>query len=205
VLLLVTASLVLAGLIAALLLRLRSCRVVSSTRSVLLHIPIESAWNVVSDFPALFAAHGHGRRFLRVTSSALEHGDGRTAGSVWLQSGTWGRRPYSARIEILAVEAPCLLAIRLIEDTLGSERGLLRHRGELRLRAVSERSTKVTWRLSARLDGLPNMLGRLFVPERVDARLLDLGLRSLKAAIDGGARPTFAAPVPEPFRSPQPR
>src|SRR6185503_4196302 len=120
VLLLVTASLILAGLGAALGLKLRACRNVSSTRSVLLHVPIETAWDLVSDFPALFAAHGHGRSLLRVTTTALERGDGRAAGSVWVQGGTWEDRPYSARIEILEIEAPFLLAVRLLGDNLGS-------------------------------------------------------------------------------------
>ena len=223
-LLLVTASLILAGLGAALGLKLRACRNVSSTRSVLLHVPIETAWDLVSDFPALFAAHGHGRSLLRVTTTALERGDGRAAGSVWVQGGTWEDRPYSARIEILEIEAPFLLAVRLLGDNLGSERGLLDHRGELRLRPGSEGSTKVTWRLSARLGGLRNLFARLLAPESVDARLLDLSLRSLKGAIDGGTRQAgagdpvsappllaegplsaIAAPIPGPTRSPQPR
>ena len=201
----VTAIVILAGLVAALLLLLRRCRVVSSTRSVLLHIPIDRAWDLASDFPALFAAHGRGRPLLRVTSSALERGDGRTAGSVWVQSGAWGRHPYRARVEIVEIEAPSLLAIRLLEDDRGSERALVRHRGELRLRAVSERSTKVTWHLSARCHGLPTMVERLLVPERVEARLLDLSLRSLKASIDGGTRKAAASPASEPLRAPQPR
>jgi hypothetical protein len=192
VLVFMTASLILCGLVIAFLARLRTCRIVSSTRSVLLHIPIERAWELVRDFPSLFAAHGRGRPLLRITSSALEHGDGLTPRSVWRQSGTWDGRPYSARIEILEIEPRCALAVRLLGDNLGSERGLLRHRGEIRLRAEGERTTKVTWQLSARIHSVPMLFARLLVPERVEARLLDLSLRSVKMAIDGGTRPAGA-------------
>ncbi|HET8946207.1 MAG TPA: SRPBCC family protein [Candidatus Polarisedimenticolia bacterium] len=195
-LVLVTATLICGGLAIALLARLRAIRVVSSTRSVLLHVPIDRAWEMVRDFPALFAAHGRGRPLLSVQASTLEQGDGHTSRSVWRQRGTWGRHPYSARIEILEVEAPTALAVRFVGDNLRSERGLLRHRGELRLRAEGERSTKVTWQLSARIHSLPMLFARLLAPERVEARLLDLSLRSLKAAVDGGTRPAGAGHVP---------
>jgi len=196
VLVLVTATMIFGGLAIALLARLRAIRVVHSTRSVLLHIPIDRAWELVQDFPALFAAHGRGRPLLRVQTSHLERGDGRTPHSVWLQQGTWGQRPYSARIEILEVAAPAVLAVRLVGDNLRSERGLLRHRGELRLHAVGERSTKVTWHLSARIHSMPMLFARLLAPERVEARLLDLSLRSLKAVVDGGTRPAGAGHSP---------
>lgn len=196
VLMLVTATVIFAGLAIALLARLRAIRVVSSTRSVLLHVPIDRAWELVRDFPALFAAHGRGRPLLRVQTSTLERGDGRTPLSLWTQRGTWGRHPYSARIEILEVAAPTALAVRLVGDTLHSERGLLRHRGELRLHAVGERSTKVTWQLSARIHSLPMLFARLLAPERVEARLLDLSLRSLKGVVDGGTRPAGAGHSP---------
>ena len=196
VLVLVLATVIFGGLAIALLARLRAIRVVSSTRSVLLHIPIDRAWELVHDFPALFAAHGRGRPLLKVHTSTLERGDVNTPHSVWRQQGTWGRRPYSARIEILEVAAPTALAVRLLGDNLRSERGLLRHRGELRLHAVGARSTKVTWQLSARIHSLPMLFARLLAPERVEARLLDLSLRSLKAVVDGGTRPAGAGHSP---------
>jgi hypothetical protein len=196
VLVLVTATVIFGSLVIALLARLRAIRVVSSTRSVLLHVPIDRAWEMVRDFPVLFAAHGRGRPLLRVQTSDLERGDGRSPHSVWRQRGTWNGRPYAARVEILEVDAPTALAVRLVGDNLRSERGLLRHRGELRLRAEGRRSTKVTWQLSARIHSLPMLFARLLVPERVEARLLDLSLRSLKAAVDGGTRPAGAGHAP---------
>jgi hypothetical protein len=196
VLVLVTATVICGGLAIALLARLRAIMVVSSSRSVLLHVPIERAWEMVRDFPVLFAAHGRGRPLMHVQASAVERGDGLTPHSVWRQHGTWGGRPYSARIEILDVDAPNALAIRLVGDNLKSERGLLRHRGELRLRPEGGRSTKVTWHLSARIHSLPMLFARLLAPERVEARLLDLSLRSLKAVVDGGTRPAGAGHSP---------
>lgn len=201
---LVTAVVIFGGLAILVLARLRACRVVASTRSVLVHVPIDRAWELVRDFPALFAAHGRGRPLLRVQSSRIDRGDGLSAASLWQQRGTWAGRPYSADIEVLESDPPHALAVRLVRDTLGSERGLLRYRGELRLRAESPRTTKITWQLSARIHGLPMLLARAFVPERVDARLLDLSLRSLKAAIDGGTRPAGvgkSAPFPIPRRA----
>lgn len=194
VLVLVTAAVLFAGLAIVVLARLRACRTVESIRSVLVHVPIDRAWDLVRDFPALFAAHGRGRPLLRIESTRLDRGDGRSASSVWTQSGTWGGRPYWAEIEILRSDPPHSLAIRLVRDALGSERGLLRHGGELRLRAEGERSTKITWQLSARIHRLPMLLGRALAPERVEARLLDLSLRSLKVAIDGGTRPAGVGP-----------
>ena len=191
----VTAAVILGVLVTFVLARLHASRKVESIRSVLLHVPIDRAWEAVRDFPALFAAHGRGRPLLLIQSSALQAGDG-AASSVWRTQGTWAGRPYSADIEVLESAAPHVLAVRLVRDSLGSERGLHRHRGELRLRAVDDSSTKITWQLTARVHSLPMLLGRVLAPERVNARLLDLSLRSFKAAIDGGARPADAGHAP---------
>jgi len=203
---LVTAAVVFGGLAILVLARLRACRNVESTRSVLVHIPIDRAWELVRDFPALFAAHGRGRPLLRIEAIRLDRGDGRSAASLWRQRGTWAGRPYWAEIEILESAPPHALAIRLVRDSLGSERGLLGHRGEIRLRAEGEgmRSTKITWHLTARLRSLPMLLTLVLVPERARTRLLDLSLRSLKVAIDGGTRPAEAwptTPFPIPTRA----
>ena len=202
-LVLLTTAVMIGGLAIAVLARLRARRNVESTRSVLVHVPIDRAWELVHDFPALFAAHGHGRPLLRVESASFDRGDDLSPRSVWTQRGTWAGRPYWAQIELLESTPPHSLAIRLVRDSLGSERGLLRHRGEIRLRAEGERSTKITWHLSARLHGLPLLIGRLLVPDRVDARLLDLSLRSLKASIDGGTRPAGVGRRTPPYPIPR--
>ena len=195
-LVLVTAAVIFAGLAIVVLARLRASRDVESIRSAVLHVPIDRAWELVRDFPSLFAAHGRGRPLLRIESSAIERGDGLSPRSVWSQRGTWGGRPYWAEIEILESTPPHSLAIRLVRDALGSERGLLRHRVEIRLRAEGERSTKITWHLSAHIHRLSLVVGRMLAPERTKARLLDLSLRSLKVAVDGGTHPAGAAHSP---------
>jgi len=162
-----------------------ACR---ESRTVLLHVPLEAAWEKVRDFGALQAAHGRGRPLLRVESSELQRGDGLTPGSVWRQRGRWGERPWWAEIEIIAVEPPRRLEVALVRDAFGTNAGLAHHRCILDLAADGPRATKLRFRLRARTRGARLTLARTFSRERLYARLLDLGLRSLKVDVDAAAR-----------------
>jgi len=163
----------------------RPCR---ESRSVLLHVPIEVAWTRIRDFGALQAAHGRGRPLLRVESSKLQRGDGLTPGTVWRQEGRWGDQPWWAEIEIISVEPPRWLEVTLLRDVFGTRYGLEYHRCFVELKPEGADSTKLSFRLRARTRGARLTLARTFSPERLSARLLDLGLRSLKVEVDRLAR-----------------
>jgi hypothetical protein len=114
---------------------------------------------------------------------------------VWRSEGTWNRRPYWSEIELLASRPSKGLAIRLVRDALGTEHALLRHRVEMQVIEVRPGRTKLTWRLSARIHRVRMLFGRYFASERIEARLLDISLRSLKVALelDGRAEERRAA------------
>jgi hypothetical protein len=82
------------------------------------------------------------------------------------------------------------LTFALRRDSLGTHRGLRRHLGTLTLEAAGSDSTKLTWRLQADLRGPRLVLARLTSRARLQARLFDQGLRSLKVAIDNAGRET---------------
>jgi hypothetical protein len=176
-------------LLVLLLVRLLAAgRRLGEARTVLLHLPCEKAWEEVRDFPALHAAHARGRPHLVIEQSVLRGGSGQGSGTVWRQEGWWGGQAYWAELEVTHWDPPHRLTVRLLRDSLATERGLLGHRGELTLVPEGPAVTKLTWRLSARIGVARLLLARLLWPERMRARLLDLGLRSVKRAIDGGAR-----------------
>jgi Polyketide cyclase / dehydrase and lipid transport len=177
--------------------RLVACREIDTRRAVVLHVPAERVWQIASEIPALLASHGRGRPVLDITSWRVVQGDGREPGTIWRSEGTWERRPYWSEIELVASQPPNGLAIRLVRDALGTQHALLRHRVEMQVIEVRPGRTKVTWRLSARIHRVRMLFGRYFASERIEARLLDIHLRSVKVAmeLDGRGRDRPAAQV----------
>jgi hypothetical protein len=157
-------------------------------RSVILHLPEERAWEAVRDFPSLHAAHARCRQHLVIRETSLRHGKGPGAGSVWRQSGSWSGGRYWADLEVTEYDPPRRLSVRLLRDSLGTHRGVLRHHGILTLVSEGPAATKLTWRLSARIVGARLAVLGFLTPDRLRARLLDLSLRSVKRALDGHAR-----------------
>lgn len=173
----------------------RTCR---EDRSVLLQMPLEQAWESLRDFGGLHLEHGRGRPLVAIDSSTIVRGDGLEPGSIWRQQGRWDGGRFWCEIEIIESEAPRRLVVSLHRDSFGTERGLMRHRLVLELDPYDQRSTRLRLRMTARLNNLRLVLGRTLSPERMHARLLDLGLRSIKQAIEGtgAAAPATVAPFP---------
>lgn len=174
------------------------------TRSVILHLPQELAWETVRSFPALHAAHARGRQHLVIQETSQRKGQGPGAGSVWRQSGSWSGGRYWADLEMLEYDPPHRLSVHLLRDSLGTHRGVQRHRCDLTLVAEGPAATKLTWRLSARIVGARLVALGLISPDRLRARLLDLSLRSVKRSLDGRTRqedrPGGALPLQEEVR-----
>ena len=175
-------------LFAFLLVRFFAGRHLTETRSVVLHVPPHEAWELIRDFAGLHAAHHRGRPHLHIAASRPRSGTLGAPGSIIRQEGRWGPTPYWADIEIVASDPPHRVTVRLVRDSLGTHRGLGRHRGHVILRPEGPGHTKIIWRLDAWLNSMTLLSGRLLSPERVRTRLLDLGLRSLKLAVDGTPR-----------------
>jgi hypothetical protein len=161
---------------------------IQECRSVLVHADCERVWEVVGSVPLLYAGHGKVRDFGRVTDWSLRHGDGESAGSIWRALGTWGASPYWVDVEIVRIVPGKEIAVRLRRDSLGTHRGLRDHVGALSLESIGPDTTKLTWRLGARLRGPKILVARLLSSQRLRARLLDQGLRSLKVEIDNATR-----------------
>ncbi|MBI1951691.1 MAG: SRPBCC family protein [Acidobacteria bacterium] len=187
-------------------------------RSVLVHAPPGRAWEFVRHLPTLHERHGKARDLCRIRDWTLRHGDGERDGTVWRAHGAWDGAPYWADLEIVRAEPGRELAFALRRDSLGTHRGLRRHHGSLKLEAVGPDATKLTWSLRADLRGPRLILARMSSRPRLQARLFDQGLRSLKVAIDnagrgnpesGGrasdrSRQTFEPPHPAPRIPPGP-
>ena len=188
VLLLVLSLAVLAAGAAGLLLLF--ARRLELTRSVLVHAPIGRAWELVRHLPTLHERHGKARDLCRITEWTLRHGDGEGAGTLWRAHGAWDGAPYWADLEIIRADPGRELAFVLRRDSLGTHRGLRRHLGTLTLEAAGSDATKLTWRLRADLRGPRLVLARITSRARLQARLFDQGLRSLKVAIDNAGRET---------------
>lgn len=186
-LLLAASLLVVVPLIAVVLGLLPGCRL-DLSRSVLVHAPAEVVWDQVRGLPALLSRHGKARDFGLIADWTARHGNGESPGSVWRAHGTWRGSPYWVDVEIARVDPGKEVAIRLRRDSLRTERGLREHLGALTLQPLGPEATKVTWRLRARLRGPRIVLARLASSGSLQARLLDLGLRSLKIEIDRLAR-----------------
>ncbi len=181
-------TIVLAVIFILMLGRILLGRRLVDTRTILLHVPREQAWETVQDFGALHRLHGRGRPAVEITESVVKSGDGRQPDSICRQIGRWSGRPYWVEFEILEVEPPRRLVVRLLRDSLGTHRGVSLHRGVLTLEPDGAGMTKLTWRLHVRLEGLSILLARFLSPERMQTRSLDLGLRSIKLAIEGHGR-----------------
>jgi hypothetical protein len=185
---------VFAALPAAAVLGLALAGRLELTRTVLVHAPAERVWEFVRHFPTLHERHGKARELCRITDWALRHGDGEGAGTVWRAQGTWDGMPYWADIEVVRADPGSEMTFSLRRDSLGTHRGLREHSGTLTLEAVGSDATKLTWRLRARLRGPRLILARMSSCTKLQARLFDQGLRSLKVEIDNAARQTPAGP-----------
>ena len=184
------------------------------SRSVLVHVPPERAWEFIRHLPALHERHGKSRDLCHITGWTLRHGDGEHAGSVWRAQGAWDGADYWADLEIVRVDPGRLLSFTLRRDSLGTHRALRKHLGRLLVEETANGTTKITWRLAANLRVSRLLLARLTSRSRLQARLFDQGLRSLKVAIDNsgpmasGAAPAAdtspktTAPPPPPARNP---
>jgi uncharacterized protein YndB with AHSA1/START domain len=181
-------TIVLALVVMLMLGRILLGRRLVDARSILLNVPRERAWETVRDFGALHARHGRGRPGVEITQSVIKSGDGLQPGSIVRQNGRWCGRPYWVEFEVLEVEPPRHLVARLLRDSQGTHRGISLHRVELNLDPDGPGMTRLTWRLSVRLESPSILLARFLSPERMRTRSLDLGLRSLKLAIDGHGR-----------------
>ena len=71
---------------------------------------------------------------------------------------------------------------------MGTHRSLLDHLGVLTLETLDPGTTKLSWRLRARLRGRGLLSARLLSGDRLAARLLDQGLRSIKIALESSVR-----------------
>ena len=175
---------VVGGVFTIFLFRARGRSRLEESRAVILHLPIADVWETVRDFPALRAAHGRGRPGLDLRILDLVRGDGAGAGTAWRQGGAFEGRPYEAEFEIVEALAPRRLAVRLVRDSLGTHRLVSDHLCELELRKEGDRTTKLTWRLRARLRTTSARVEARLAPDRLRVRLLDLGLRSIKVALE---------------------
>lgn len=187
------------------------------SRSVVVHASRDKVWEFVRHLPSLHERHGKARDLCDITGWTLRHGDGEGAGSVWRAKGAWNGADYWADLEIVKVDPGRQLAFTLRRDSLGTHRALRKHLGTLLLEETGSGTTKITWRLQAVLRMPRLLLARLSSRSRLQARLFDQGLRSLKVAIDNSvpdepragrpldASPAADAPAPPPARTPPSR
>jgi hypothetical protein len=163
---------------------LRSLARVNLHRSILVQASAERAWRRLCDLPLLVSRHGRMRGGVTLDDWSLREGDGETPGSVWRGRGGTGRRTVWVELQITRREPASEIGFRLIRDSMKTHRALRMHRASLTLREISPGTTKVTWQLQARLQGVRLLLMRLLYPSALRARLLDIGLRSVKMAVE---------------------
>jgi len=171
-------------LLAVLMLSRRS---LSLHRAVLLHTPAPLAWKHIEDFPQLLAVHGRGRAFNAFGRHDFVKGDPGSSGSVWRSSGTWEGADYWFEAEIVRVEPGRQIVVRLLRDSLHTHHGLQGHVAKLTLKSNGSGTSKLTWNLHARFRPARLLWQRHCDRLRLDARLLDICLRSVKVAIDNGS------------------
>lgn len=176
------------GVLAAGTAGVRIGRRLDVTRSVQVHASAGRAWEFVRHLPTLHERHGKARDLCHITEWTLRHGDGEHAGSVWRAHGAWDGSDYWADLEIVRVDPGRELAFTLRRDSVGTHRALRKHLGTLLLEEAGSGATKITWRLRAELRMPRLLLARLRSRSRLQARLFDQGLRSLKVAIDNSER-----------------
>ncbi|MGH9749809.1 MAG: SRPBCC family protein [Candidatus Polarisedimenticolia bacterium] len=192
----IVASLLL--LVAAVLL-FRAAGRFETRRSVLVRIPHDRIWEIVRDLPDLHSRHGKGRAFGGLVSWEVLRGDGAGAGSLWAAQGDWKGGPYRAEIALVEVEAPRRLVYALRRDSFGTHRALRTHRASLTLEPAGAGVTKIALHLEARLRGVRARLLCLLSRPVLEARLLDLGLRSFKVHLErgrNGAEPPAPGGIP---------
>jgi hypothetical protein len=153
-------------------------------RSVLIHVPLANTWQTARNLPWLVSRHlkieGHGG----IDEWILREGDGAGVGSLWRGLGRWNGSPYWVDIEMAIVRTEHQLAITLQRDSLGTHLRAREHLGTLTLEQSGPGSTKATWHLTARLIGLRSRIERCIRARRLQARLLDLSLRSIKSDLE---------------------
>jgi len=180
---------VLAGGLALLPRRIRT------TRSVLIHAGRSSVWESVRLFPAWHARHSKFRSMASIECCILKNGDGEEAGSLWRLYGRIGGTPYWADLRVVEVEPERCVVLALDSDRLGTERQVRDHRARLDLETVHAGLTKTTWSLEARLTGTWTRVRALGGRPRLQALLLDQGLRSLKVHVEKSVRGGVGIPV----------
>lgn len=174
-------------------------------RSVMVHVSLAQAWQAIRHFPGLHGRHGKARGLAAIENWTLRRGDGEGPGTIWRAHGRWRDALYWADVEIVRVDAGRELAITLIRDSLGTHRGLEGHLGSLTLEAIAPGTTKLTWRLRARLRGPRLRLAHVFSGPRLRARLFDQGLRSIKVRMEQTMAAGAAGSAPAAERGPSPR
>ena len=153
-------------------------------RTVLLHAPVETAWACVRDFPTLLSSHGRARAMGAYDRHTYIRGNGGTSGSIWRSEGRWGASNHWVEVEIVRHVPEREITVRLVRDSLRTQSGLRFHHGRLSLMPSGPDSSKLTWEIRVRFRGFRLLLARWFGVERLKARLLDIGLRSVKLSID---------------------
>lgn len=200
---------ILLGLVAILLVvaavhaSLRALSRIRLHRSILVHVPVGRAWTRVSDLPYFLSTHGRVRGAAAIDDWSLREGDGRAVGSVW--RGTARDRSYWLDLQITRREPGDEIGFRLMRDSHRTHRALRRHQASIKLREVRSGMTKITWELHARLRGARLRLLRLFSPSTLNARLLDIGLRTVKASVETLAEEPNTASAGGPMKSPRGR
>lgn len=163
---------------------LRALSRLDKHRTVLVHAPSSRVWDLVSDLPTLCTSHAKLPARTSVEEWKIISGDGRSTGSVWRGRGTRGSGPFWMEVQIVRDERGVERCIRLRRDSLGTHIGLRSHSALLQLEEIDDRTTKLTWRLHARLKGMRLLWMRLVSAPELQARLLDLGLRSIKVTLE---------------------
>lgn len=157
-------------------------------RSVLIHASVAETWELVRDLPSLHGRFGKAGELGAAQDFTLKAGNGEGEGSIWRVLGQWRGRSYWAEVEIVRFSPREAVGFRLLRDSLGTHRRLLDHLGLLTLQPIDPHTTKLSWKLRARLRGPRLMLARLLPGERLPARLLDQGLRSIKMSAEAVSR-----------------
>ncbi|HET6277153.1 MAG TPA: SRPBCC family protein [Candidatus Polarisedimenticolia bacterium] len=161
-------------------------RTLSLHRSVLLHAPVSHVWRCLEDFPRLLMQHGRGRTCGAFIQHAFVKGDPGSGGSVWRTRGSWAGCDYWVDAELVRVEAGREIVIRLLRDSMHTQHGLRGHIARLILQPNGPGTSKLTWDLQARFRPMHLLWQRHCDRGGLSTRLLDISLRSVKAAIDGG-------------------
>jgi hypothetical protein len=163
-------------------------RRIRTSRSVLIHAGRSSVWRTIRLFPAFHGRHSKLRAFASIECCVLRDGDGETSGSLWRLYGRIGGTPYWADLRVVESDPERRCVVALEGDSLGTERRVRDHRAVLDLEPIHPGLTKTTWSLEADLRGTGARVRALWDRPRLQALLLDQGLRSLKVHVESTAR-----------------